>query len=55
MMEDMQADEKVRIQYASKYSRSANYWKYSIGQSKGLKKLNMLKSSRSTEAISRTG
>ncbi len=36
MMEDMQADQKVRIQYASKYSVSSNYWKYSIGQTKGL-------------------
>jgi hypothetical protein len=42
MMEDMQADPKVRIQYASKYSRSSNYWKYSIGQSRGLKNLNVV-------------
>lgn len=42
MMEDMLADQKVRIQYASKYSRSANYWKYSIGQSEGIRKLNIL-------------
>ena len=41
-LEDMQADEKVWIQYASKYSRSSNYWKYSIGQSKGLKNLNVV-------------
>ncbi len=41
-MEDMMADEKVRIQYSSKYSRSSNYWKYSIGQSKGLENLNVL-------------
>jgi hypothetical protein len=31
-MEDMKADQKVNIQYSSKYSRSSNYWKYSIGQ-----------------------
>ncbi len=42
MMEDMMADDKVRIQYASKYSRSSNYWKYSIGQSKGLERLNVV-------------
>jgi len=41
MLEDMLADEKVRIQYASKYSGSTNYWKFSIGQSKGLKDLNV--------------
>ncbi len=42
MMEDMKADPKVRIQYASKYSRSSNYWKYSIGQSRGLKNLGVV-------------
>jgi hypothetical protein len=41
MLEDMQASDKVRIQYASKYSRSSNYWKYSIGQSQGLKNLKV--------------
>ncbi len=41
MMKDMQADPKVRIQYATKYAHSSNYWKYSIGQNKGLKKLNV--------------
>lgn len=50
MMEDMQADEKVRIQYASKHSRSSNYWKNSIGMSKGLKKLNVADKKRALEA-----
>lgn len=50
MMEDMQADDKVRIQYASKYSRSSNYWKYSIGQSKGLKNLKVLEKKQKQEA-----
>ncbi|MEN8202506.1 MAG: S46 family peptidase [Bacteroidota bacterium] len=48
--EDMRADEKVRIQYASKYSRSSNYWKYSIGQSKGLTRLNVLEKKQEIEA-----
>ena len=26
MMEDMQASEKVRLQYANKYAGSSNYW-----------------------------
>ena len=39
--EDMAASDKVRIQYASKYSRIANYWKNFIGMSKGLKKLKV--------------
>ncbi len=42
MMNDMLADQKVRIQYASKHSRSSNYWKYSIGQTKGLLALDVL-------------
>ena len=49
-MADMQADEKVRIQYSSKYFRSSNYWKYSIGQSKGLKRLNVFEKKQKQEA-----
>lgn len=49
MMKDMKADEKVRIQYASKYSRSSNYWKYSIGQNKGLKRLKVIEKKEMTE------
>jgi hypothetical protein len=41
-MADMKADQKVDIQYASKYSRSSNYWKYSIGQNNQLKNLNVI-------------
>jgi len=49
-MEDMMADDKVRIQYASKFSRSSNYWKNSIGMSKGLKKLNVAEKKQALEA-----
>jgi len=48
-MEDMQADPKLRIQYASKYSRSSNYWKYSIGQSKGLENLKVVAKKQAEE------
>jgi hypothetical protein len=41
MMEDMQSDDAVRIKYSSKYARISNYWKYFIGQSKGLKRLTV--------------
>ena len=41
MMEDMMADEQVKIQYATKYSGSSNYWKNSIGESQGLKRLKI--------------
>ena len=41
MMEDMQKSDEVRIKYASKYARTSNYWKYYIGQTKGLKRLKV--------------
>ena len=41
MLEDMLANDKVRIQYSSKYFGSTNYWKFSIGQSQGLKRLKI--------------
>lgn len=34
----MRADESVRIKYASKFARIANYWKKWIGETTGLKK-----------------
>jgi hypothetical protein len=42
LKEDMDKDKDVRIKYASKYASIANYWKYFIGQSKGLENLNVL-------------
>ena len=41
LAEDMAASDKVRIQYASKYASSSNYWKNSIGMSNAVKKLNV--------------
>jgi len=41
MKEAMDADPAVRIQYASKYAGVSNYWKYFIGQTKGLEKLDV--------------
>jgi len=41
LLEDMLANDKIRIQYASKYSGSTNYWKFSIGQKAGLERLNI--------------
>ncbi len=49
LMADMQADPKVNIQYASKYSGSSNYWKYSIGQKGGLERLNVKAKKQETE------
>ena len=36
----MRADEKVRLQYSSKFARIANYWKKWIGEKTGLEKTN---------------
>lgn len=41
MKEDMDADKGIRLKYASKHARVANYWKYFIGQTKGLKNLDV--------------
>ncbi len=38
----MTTSQKARIQYASKFARSSNYYKYSIGQNKGLTALNVI-------------
>ena len=46
---DMDASNEVRIKYASKYAGSANYWKYYIGQSKGLKRLKVIDKKRELE------
>jgi len=42
LMADMQSDPKINIQYASKYSGSSNYWKFSIGQQAGLERLKVM-------------
>lgn len=41
MQEDMKADPKVRIQYASKFAQLSNYWKFYIGQTKCLEDLDV--------------
>jgi hypothetical protein len=48
-MADMVADQKINIQYASKYSGSSNYWKYSIGQNNQLKNLNVIERKQQIE------
>ena len=46
----MMADPAVRIQYASKYRSSSNYWKNSIGMSRGLEKLHVKERKAEQEA-----
>ena len=50
LKKDMAASDRVRIQYASKYAGSSNYWKNSIGMSRGLKKLNVKSKKEAIEA-----
>ena len=42
LLEEMLKSDKVRIQYASKYASSANYWKNAIGMNEGLVQLKVL-------------
>ncbi|MBN2638684.1 MAG: S46 family peptidase [Bacteroidales bacterium] len=50
MKEGMDADPAVRIQYASKYARTSNYWKYFIGQTQALKRLKVQQEKEQQEA-----
>ena len=46
---DMLKDRKINIQYASKYSSSSNYWKYSIGMNTQLERLDVIAKKQSVE------
>ena len=50
LREWMDSDQAIRIQYDSKYARSANYWKNSIGMSRGIEKLNVRAKKAAQEA-----
>jgi len=45
----MDADPAVKIQYASEYARTANAWKYFIGQTEGLAKLDVIEEKKQQE------
>lgn len=49
-LEDMKKDPAINIKYASKYARSSNYYKNSIGMNKQLKRLGVLDRKRALEA-----
>ena len=51
MREHMDANARVKIQYSSKYASTANYWKYFIGQSKGLKRMNVYEKKQELESL----
>ena len=49
LLEEMLKSDKVRIQYASKYASSANYWKNAIGMNEGLVRLKVLNTKRAQQ------
>jgi hypothetical protein len=50
MKEFMRTSPKARLMYAAKYASSSNYYKYSIGQNKGLQDLNVIEKKQQLEA-----
>lgn len=50
MKKDMDQSDKVRIQYASHYAQISNYWKYFIGQTRGLKRLKVYDKKKTEES-----
>ena len=49
LREMMNADQAVKIKYASKYASCSNYWKYSNEQNIALKKLNTMRVKKEVE------
>ena len=50
MKKHMDVDPAVRLKYAAKYASTANYWKYFIGQNKGLTRLDVYGKKQKQEA-----
>lgn len=50
MLADMLADDKVRIQYSSKYAGSSNYWKKSMAEIEALSRLKVVDQKAAQEA-----
>lgn len=53
LKESMDKSDDLRLMYASEYAQTSNYWKYYIGQMKGLKRLRVedLKKSEEQEFV----
>lgn len=49
LREYMSASKENEIKYAAKYAQTANYWKYFIGQNKGIIRLNVIGARQATE------
>ncbi len=46
---DMDADPAIRLKYAAKYAAVANYWKYFIGEIRGIKRLGVIERKKAEE------
>lgn len=51
LMEDMNADPKINLQYASKYTASSNAWKKWIGMNETFDRLNVVQRRREEEQL----
>ncbi len=49
LKEAMYGNEKINAMYSTKYQRSSNYWKYSIGQNRGIKRLDLISKKQAEE------
>ena len=49
LKEDMDADPRIQLMYAAKYAGTSNYWKYFIGQTRGLKRLDVYEKKKEIE------
>jgi len=43
MQKHMNANPEIKIKYSAQYAQSSNYWKFSIGENKGIKNQNLIK------------
>jgi len=50
MEAQMNKEDHIRIQYASKFAQLSNYWKFYIGQTKCLNNLNVIQTKKDLEA-----
>ncbi len=49
MSNDMKGNDRVRLKYADKYASTANYYKYFIGQNKGIQRLDVIDRKKTEE------
>ena len=49
LREDMNDNLEVKIKYSTKYAHTSNYWKYFIGQNKGIQRLHVIEKKQEEE------